>query len=118
MISSEIIRQAAERRNAARVARAPDSWDVVLDCGHRHRFSDQQMHDPLQRGFNGNLYYCDKCANGDRTGTANDEGFCTKTIAHTVEMATPLFAGYSKQRQHQQQQQQQSQQSEEQELQT
>ena len=106
VLDSNLIRAAAERRNTARMARAPEAWSVVLDCGHRHRFSDQQMHEPLQRGFNGNLYYCDKCANGDRTGTG-PEGFCTRTVAHEVIMATPLFSQYSKQRPQPQEQEEQ-----------
>jgi hypothetical protein len=75
----------------------PQAWDVVYnDCEHRERLSDEQFHNPMEKRYSGDLYFCSKCSNGDRSGTG-DEGFCTRSVLHTIKDATPLFSYYSRQ---------------------
>ena len=74
----------------------PAAWSVVMDCGHQHVLSDAAIYQPAEKKYTGDLYYCDKCANGDRSGTG-DHGFCTKTVFHKIQMATPLFGRHLQQ---------------------
>lgn len=81
---------------------SPAAWSVVMDCGHQHVLSDEQIHKPDEQRYGEDLYYCAKCAIGDRTGTG-DEDFCTRTVFHKIEMATPMFSRQLKELQQQQQ---------------
>lgn len=86
---------------------APAAWSTVFDCGHQHVLSDEQIHNPAERKrYGDDLFYCANCANGDRSGTG-DHGFCTKTVFHKIEMATPLFGRHLQQIMESDQEQQQ-----------
>jgi hypothetical protein len=78
----------------------PAAWKVVMV------FSDEHIHTAAEKHYPNDLYYCDKCANGDRSGTG-DHGFCVKTTNHRLISATPLFSSsYNKQLMQQQEQEQ------------
>ena len=89
---------------------APAAWSAVLDCGHQHVLSDAAIHQSAEKKYTGDLHYCDKCPNGDRSGTG-DHGFCTPSVMHPIVMAIPLFGrqiprimtGSGQEQQHEQQ---------------
>lgn len=76
-----------------------------MDCGHQYTFSDEKMHNPDEKRYPNNLYCCDKCANGDRSGVG-DYGFPTQSVFHSVVVAAPMFSPHLKELQRQQQQEQ------------
>ena len=70
---------------------SPAAYRAVLSCGHAHVFSDEKVHNPDEkRRGQEDQFYCDKCANGDRSGYG-EEGFCTRSLYHPVIAATPIF---------------------------
>jgi hypothetical protein len=48
---------------------SPAASSVVFDCGHQHVLSDEQIHKSDEKSYSVDLYYCNKDANGDRSGT-------------------------------------------------
>ena len=98
------LREANQKRLAKH---APAAWSVIYDCGHRDVLSDARIHNRIERKTYGDdLHYCNKCANGDKSGTG-DHGFCVKTTNHRLISATPLFSSsYNKQLMQQQEQEQ------------
>lgn len=69
---------------------SPAAWSVVMDCGHQHVLSDEQIHKPDEQRYGEDLYYCAKCAIGDRTGTG-DEDFCKDCIPQDRDGNSNVF---------------------------
>jgi hypothetical protein len=93
-----------ESRLKREAQHSPAAWSVVVDCGHKLVLSDAAVHNPVERKrYGDDLFYCDKCANGDGSGTG-DHGFCVKTVNHKILSATPSFSSYSKQQEQEQHQ--------------
>lgn len=118
MIDSNIIRQAAERRRAAKIQHEPSAWRILLDCNHAVVMTREEIRNAhVDSHFDGlhasqDTIVCPRCSRGEPAS-------CEKTVIHRVVDATPLFAGhYSKQRAQQQQPSQEQEPEEEQQQET
>jgi hypothetical protein len=71
----------------------PSHYRVLYNgCGHIDIITAEQAHKPIENRQGSDYHFCRKCNVGDKSGNAEGEGFCRKSVLHPIASAPPLFS--------------------------